>query len=206
MISIPTFEEMDEISFSSSTPTRSTATDNSYELVSPVTARPNPFGWTRQPNSSSSSLASSSNGGGSPFLSRSQTPDSEWSATPTESTFSSAAIDLDSIPLSTSPSLPSIPSDHLNRPFTPQRRRADTAPSFEYPPLGPGIPSSLSQSDSASGFGVGGPIEMEYDEGTTPSANGMSGMNRPFATKGRAGSDPRRAALKVRSTFLFCVA
>lgn len=90
--------------------------------------------------------------------------------TPTESHFPPTSMSIDlgpppfapyhptstrtSVPVTSSPSLPTLPSNNYNnsnssfdappsnsRPFN--RRRADTAPSSEYPPLGPGIPSPL---------------------------------------------------------------
>lgn len=161
-ISIPSFDEMDEMSepstvrfgterFDSSTSSSLTASD----LVSPTTLRPNPFGWT-QPSSqaslsafgqdmSSSRPFGNASGAGppSPYLPPSPRFDQDdvWgfggsrAGTPTNASF---PADAHQAPVAHSPSLPSMTGD--NRPFTTGRPRADTAPSSGYPPLGPGLP------------------------------------------------------------------
>lgn len=212
LISIPTFEEMDELAFaSSSTPQpRVIELPSSTDLATPTTVRPNPFSWTQQPmrrndhvptSSSSSSNAptsfSSSNSNDSNTLgprgpigfpipvtpyNRELAPESPWGTTTLE-TFSDSPIDSDyyptipssqscEIPVTTSPSLPSLPvfsSD--NRPFT-SRRRADTAPSFE-------PPSPFCQPPSAP------PYQSQYYQphfSAAASVVNATGANRPFGS------------------------
>ncbi|KAK4704193.1 hypothetical protein P7C70_g2012, partial [Phenoliferia sp. Uapishka_3] len=150
MISIPSFEEMDEMAEAKTTKFVELPAD----LISPSTVvRANPFSWT-------TNAAGGNNGPplASPRMTasprmRSQTPESPWGSssngflTPTESTFPDniQQQQAQSYPLVTqSPSLPGL-ATAADRPFPPiTRRRADTAPSSEhpYPPLGPGISSN----------------------------------------------------------------
>lgn len=204
-ISIPSFEEMDEMAEAKTT----RFVDLPNDLISPVTVRPNPFSWIPQ-NRSASPLPSSPR-------SQNQALDSPWEtnnySTPTESSFP----DLPPFPPSTSsPSLASLLASP-DRPFLPARRRADTAPSFEYLPIGSGIPSplptpshsnntSISSSNSFVMSSAGGSSyssQTTYNSSPPPSQRpGFSrsrtiaeptDANRPF--RQRKASDLRTAAV-----------
>ncbi|KDE04731.1 STE/STE20/YSK protein kinase [Microbotryum lychnidis-dioicae p1A1 Lamole] len=144
-ISIPSFDEMDDM-FASSAPVKFGGASAADELMSP--AGSSPFSWANQP--SSLPFAPSAPRFGANVSE--EDSDGPWdNTTPTESTFptnlvpppNSSAV---SYPVTASPSLPTVALDRQLESTT--RRRADTAPSFDYPPLGPGIPSSSSGSTS----------------------------------------------------------
>ncbi|SCZ97931.1 BZ3500_MvSof-1268-A1-R1_Chr3-3g06464 [Microbotryum saponariae] len=144
-ISIPSFDEMDDM-FASSAPVKFGGASAADELMSP--AGSSPFSWANQPSSLPFAPSAPRFGASA----SEEDSDGPWdNTTPTESTFptilvpppSSSAV---SYPVTASPSLPTVALDRQLQSTT--RRRADTAPSFDYPPLGPGIPSSSSGSTS----------------------------------------------------------
>ncbi|SCV74740.1 BQ2448_7769 [Microbotryum intermedium] len=146
-ISIPSFDEMDDM-FSSSGPVKFGGASAADELMSP--AGSSPFSWTNQPSLPFAPPAPR-------FGANVPEDDSDgpWgNTTPTESTFptihmpppTSSAV---SYPVTASPSLPTVALDRQLQPTT--RRRADTAPSFDYPPPGPGIPSSSGSTSTFTG-------------------------------------------------------
>lgn len=210
MISIPSFEEMDEMAEAKTMK----FPDLPNDLISPITIRPNPFSWTNQ-NRSASPLPLQN-------LDSPWDPSGSGTATPTDATYSEQISFFP--PVTSSPSLPSLLE--ADRPFT-TRRRADTAPSSDYPPLGPGIPSplptpshstntSISSSGSlvtsnSSGTSYSSHTTHEYSppplstqRSHTPSARSRTGVdildaNRPF--RERKASDLRVAtSISVNGT------
>ncbi|KAM0789772.1 hypothetical protein ACM66B_006625 [Microbotryomycetes sp. NB124-2] len=137
-ISIPSFD--DSNGFYDSNPSSGINLSLVEDLMTPATIRSQPFSWLQQqqPTKLNFGGASSSNAtnpfgdedwGSSSFMSL----DSREVVAPSVSTGAAAA------PVPASPSMPTIP---LDRPLqSPNRRRADTAPSSDYPPLGRGIPA-----------------------------------------------------------------
>ncbi|KAI5479509.1 protein-serine/threonine kinase [Pseudohyphozyma bogoriensis] len=209
MISIPSFEEMDEMAGP-----ETKVIELPKELISPASAtplgdRPSPFSWLNggQPSAVSSFSHHPSREPSSPFLSgpnsRSQTPDSMWGAsatTPTDATF--RAADLPNYPVHSSPSLPSMPfqsSTDYNRPFTPSRKRADTAPSYESPlssspyypppPTGGLVFSSHSANPSVSSISSNGPGNFSFASASSSSTSlatmdSPPSISRPFGGQG----------------------
>ncbi|KAL8280939.1 hypothetical protein RQP46_006618 [Phenoliferia psychrophenolica] len=185
MISIPSFEEMDEMAEAKTTKFVELPSD----LISPATVRANPFSWTtQQPAAQTSPYMPSS-----PRM-RSQTPESEgpWGSssngfqTPTDSSFPD---NVQGYPVVTSsPSLPAISS--ADRPFTSTRRRADTAPSFEYPPLGAGIPSPLPTPTHSNSTSVSS--TSSYNPSSSSGGSSPSYQNTSFSSSvgGHSTSSP----------------
>lgn len=194
------------------------------ELVSPATLRPNPFSWTTQSSDRSQSSLSahadtsssrpfgnaSANGPPSPYLppsprwDRSQTPEDPWgygsrSGTPTDAHFPDLGHN-NYAPVTTSPSLPVMggPGSGMDRPFT-TRRRADTAPSSDFPPFGPGMPPmpkpthSANTSVSSTGASSSGGSGFFNHGGLSASSTSSSGGFGPsgFSSGGLTASPPQ---------------
>lgn len=182
MISIPSFEEMDEMS-ASAPPSRfiQLPSDDS-EIVSPVTMRPNPFGWTTQQPGASSPF-----GPPSPRL-HSRSPWGSTSSTLATST-STGSPDQPSFPSSSSSPFPIDRSQ-----FPPSRRRADTASSSDYSPFSSGILSSSvstpTHSTNPSTSSLSGISTASFSSAATVvSASSPTTSQRPLPFRARAATE-----------------
>ncbi|KAK4056395.1 kinase that interacts with cdc31p [Microbotryomycetes sp. JL221] len=144
-ISIPSF---DDASFYNSNPSSSSGGINLAmveDLMTPATIRSQPFSWLKQQQPTKLDF-----GGASASTNRGPFADDDWGLTSFMSSQDPIREPAMAPPVPTSPSMPTIP---LDRPLqSPNRRRADTAPSSDYPPLGPGIPAVTSMHSNQTSF------------------------------------------------------
>lgn len=193
-ISIPSFDDMDDM-YGSKAPVGSFG-HVADDLMTPATIRGNPFSWTQQSSASTSSGVLDS-----PKTRHNTNAEYDWASepvmTPTDSTFFERSART---PVPSSPSMPSMAS---NRPFLDAgRRRADTTPSSDYPPLGPGIPAPMrlhcndgshSSTNSMSSFGS---MYMSASSGSTSASTSYTNLTSspPSISQQRFGTTPSNQA------------
>ncbi|KAK4051572.1 kinase that interacts with cdc31p [Microbotryomycetes sp. JL201] len=131
-ISIPSLDDAND--FYDSNPSSGINLAIVEDLMTPATIRSQPFSWLQQQQPTKLNFGGASAGTSAPF------GDEDWGSSSFMSHDSREVPPTSNpVPVPTSPSLPTIP---LDRPLqSPNRKRADTAPSSDYPPLGPGIPA-----------------------------------------------------------------